>query len=358
MPGYSHVHARVPYFLLKSWGKKTFSKIRPSGFVDDCITQARSGRLVLLPTHNDMFDTVIVAYPFLEAGMKPPVFHAGDNLRNALMSYFMPKWNVLFVKRKGMNDLDYLVYVKEIEHLLEKGENQTIYPEATRSRHGFIAPVSSKRRLLGGKEYRATGMAKGYLEAILHANTRIKEDIYLSTVTVSSALFPDLYKDLQSTGKAAKMMLLQRLFESVNAFHGPIYVHYGKPEKLEKDLEPSREKLLDECWWIRQKLKENITVLPENLLAYAMNHIIRSGTVYSDLPKIDRVDVLAQQYERFMLAHKADNAELKNGFLNAVRFYQRMGTLGEGFLINPDILLDYNSNRIQHFLKDKEHKLP
>jgi glycerol-3-phosphate O-acyltransferase len=100
---------------------------------------ARSGTVVLVPTHVSNLDSLVLGYAIYRLGLPPFAYGAGLNLfGHALMGYFMRHLGAFTVDRNKRDPL-YLAVVKEYATvLLEHGQHMLFFPGGTRSRSGTI----------------------------------------------------------------------------------------------------------------------------------------------------------------------------------------------------------------------------
>lgn len=109
------------------------------GDVEGLLRAARSGTVVLAPTHVSNLDSLVLGYAIYRLGLRPFAYGAGLNLfSHAIMGYFMRHLGAFTVDRKKLDPL-YLAAVKEYATvLLERGQHMLFFPGGTRSRSGAI----------------------------------------------------------------------------------------------------------------------------------------------------------------------------------------------------------------------------
>lgn len=377
IPNYNPFLTKLMYAAIKKIGQESvFDKLHITGYANEVLEASRKGRLIILATHNDMFDPVFVVYLFLENGLEPPSFQVGDNLKKNINSFLLQRFNGMFIKRKDITDLDTLLYAKETEYLLKLGKNIVIYPDGTRSRDGKIAPLRNKTRIINGQKGLVKAMKRGFISAILRANNKIKEDIYYTTVTISSPIFLDILEDYQkehSTGKkvpinAFRKLLNMKVYKSIDKDSG-IYVHFTKPKKIPKGIRSINNKPTRMFYTsiIRSKFKKNITVLAEYIMAYTLRYLLIAEPHHHEFKSDQRLSMIKELYTRHaqhILKDKKINhayileAVLDHSFEVALKFYQKLNILSKDYLITNNLTLEYNSNRIQHFFKDDYPLVP
>lgn len=372
LPHYHRWITFALYWLLRWLGKSTFKKIWVTGYTKEVLEATREGRLVIVPTHTDMFDPIISVYIFLQAGMRPPIYHAGENLKRFPQTWLIQACNALFIKRKQLNAEGIVFYAYTIMFLLYMGRNQTIYAEGTRSRDGHVAPLISKKRDVCGKEKMVKGMTRGYLGAILRANAVIEEDIKFTFVSIAAPIFADVYKDFQREQKTGQkhsfLAAVFRFFSSTFFYNrdelvhpdSGIYVHFTRPETLAKGIKAPNIKpyRLYFTRRIREILKENIYVLPENILAYALRYLEITDKNFNSHPPERRKELIRQVFLQ-ILNYVKDNKIAAANVLEdqdkawqiALKFYQYLGIISPDFTFKNSLILEYNSNRVQHHFK-------
>lgn len=371
LPDYNALLTKLLFGLVQALGgKHVFQKISLHGEYHESLELAKRGGLVVLPTHNDMFDTLLVAAPFLQAGLKPPVYHMGDNLRCGLNAKLLPQFNGLFIKRHGHAGLDTLVYANQVEVLLKEGENMVVYPEGRRSRDGKIAPLESKERSFFGQRLMVPSMKRGFLGPILRANRNTDKELHMVTVSVSAPVFSDIMRDYvrEISGEKVPINTFHRLFFGYRTYRPVssetgISVRFGKPQPLGKGASAVNNKL--NRWRtirsIREELKNNITVLPEHLMAYTLRSILLSGEAYRALSLSSRRERLRNAfhiYAEHLKRNEVPRSEILDAapdraFTIALEFYGHYGILSSDLSLSNHLLLEYNSNRVQHYFKDR-----
>lgn len=351
IPIYDHAFTRLAYGILKLKASgSSLEKIKVRGHFDEVLELYKRGRVVLNPTHNDMYDPFLVAYPFIREGLKPPMFHAGDNLRRGINRHFLPRFNVLFIRRNQKDPVNLLLYAIMLEYFLKQGENHVIYPEGSRSRDGRVATKKQMKR--------------GYLGALKWVSRRNEFGIYLAPVSISSPVFIDVLKDFRlekETGRKTTQRIntFQRVMQSGIFSHvhddSGIYVNFGEPFRIKGYM--SKDYMVRK---IQKELKANITVIPEYLMAYTLR--------YMQIAEPEHVSLSADQRRDMMACLFRDHAEYaaqqkgiscagvleqnrRKAFDAAYGFYSRLGIITDENTITRHILLDYNSNRIQHLFK-------
>ena len=370
IPNYNPVVTKGLFGLVQLMARKhVFQKIKLSGHCQETLELAKRGGLIVLPTHNDMFDTLLAASPFLRAGLKPPVYQMGDNLRNGLNTGLLPMFNGMFIKRHGHSGLDTLVYANQVEVLLKEGENMVVYPEGRRSRDGKVAPLEGKERAFFGRTLTVPGMKRGFLGPILRANRNMDKTLSMVTMTVSAPVFSDIMRDYRREirGQKSAINTFSRLFFGYRTFRHVsrdtgIAIHFGKPQPMGKGALSANTRL--NRWRtirsVREELKSSITVLPENLLAYILRSILLSNRRYQEASRAERLEALTGLFQthRLHVQKKAvQRAEILDrnpdrAFSIALEFYRGHGILDSGLAISNHLLLEYNANRVQHFFKD------
>jgi len=375
LPNYNPYFTLIVYNILRFFNKKKlFNKIKYTGYTDEVLKIAKKRRLIIFPAHTDMTDSLIYAILFLENKFirltkKPPVIHMGDKLNVGLSGIVLQLFNSMFIKEKKYSNIDVIRFAKETEIILEDKDNIIDYFESTRSRDGKIAPLKKKMRYFRGEKKPFEGVKRGIIGTLLWVNNQIDEDIYITTATFSSPISPDINKDYtkeQKTGKKAgvkdtieRLLFKLKIYSKVPDETG-IYVHFTQPIKFTKKYFPNNSPTrLILASLLRKRLKDNITVLPENLLAYSFRYMLTVEPDYIELNPEQRLDMMRCLYaghtEHILSNEKINKAELleqnlERSFQVALNFYQKLGMITDDYIIKDSLLIEWNSNRIQHFL--------
>jgi glycerol-3-phosphate O-acyltransferase len=100
---------------------------------------ARSGTVILAPTHVSNLDSLVLGSVIFRLGLPPFAYAAGLNLfSNALVGFFMRHLGAFTVDRKKTDPL-YRETLKEYATvLLEHGQHSLVFPGGTRSRSGGL----------------------------------------------------------------------------------------------------------------------------------------------------------------------------------------------------------------------------
>ena len=109
------------------------------GEIDALRWAARSGTVVLVPSHVSNLDSLLLGYALFALGLPPFAYGAGLNLfTSAVTGFFMRNLGAFTVDRKKTDPL-YNETVKEYATvLLEHGQHMLFFPGGTRSRSGAI----------------------------------------------------------------------------------------------------------------------------------------------------------------------------------------------------------------------------
>ncbi len=287
-----------------------------------------------------MIDSLIVGYPFLEAGLKLPVYQMGKNLSRGINHHLLPMFNGMFIKRSDYSNLETLTYANQIEILLRDKENMVIYPEGTRSKDGKVAPIQSKKRYFLGKEKETKAMGKGFLAPILRTVHNKPDDLYYCVMTVSAPIFPDILEYKTNDGRVNNnintfgRLFCYRDFKHVDT---GIHIHFCKPQVIKAGTENTSLNRKRIAKAIRSDMKENIKILPENIMAYGMEYLKREDKDMEDLKKI-----FFSLHEYVQNRHNLIIPDPDESWNLAKRFYNK---------VNFPLLVGYNSNRVQHFFK-------
>lgn len=188
---YSFAIRIVPYLLKailvkeplwKLFSKKGKAKINKnidiSGPLDKILHLSKIGTLIVTPTHQSNFDSIIIGYSTFITGLPPMIYGAGLNLfTNPVLSYMMTNLGAYKVDREKKNDLYKDVLKNYASVSLEYGYHNLFYPGGTRSRSGKIEE-QLKLGLLGS----------GLTTFIKGAKEGKKKNIYVIPCTINYEL--------------------------------------------------------------------------------------------------------------------------------------------------------------------------
>jgi len=370
LPDYRQFTTQSAYRSLKLISQRTtFDKLYHRGYLDDALDLSMTDRVIYLPIHKSMLEPIFIVAPYLDRKLKPPVLHAGANLQGFINTYLLNRWNAMFLKRsskeKPLSLLDMLIYAIEIEQLMEEGESQVIYPGGTRTEDGRVPPLKQKTRIMAGHELSIRPMAKGYLSCILRAVERLdtSKRTFLVPVNVDSPIFPDVmdFQTKLKTGKKPDINTFMRFFQHARTWKDVspktgIVIHYGEPIEIPSYITNTSENRNNYTQLIRDEFKKNTTALPEYIMAYSMNYILKNDPDYHSLPPKARElmmrDLFVNHYEYLKERHaNMPDIPTMEAFEISVKFYQDVDILTEDFFIRDTHLPEYNSNTIEHLFK-------
>lgn len=168
--------------LWKLFSKKGKAKINNnidiSGPLEKILHLSKTGTLIVTPTHQSNFDSIIIGYSTFITGLPPMIYGAGLNLfTNPVLSYMMTNLGAYKVDREKKNDLYKDVLKNYTSVSLEYGYHNLFYPGGTRSRSGKIEE-QLKLGLLGS----------GLSTFIKGAKEGKKKNIYVVPCTVNYEL--------------------------------------------------------------------------------------------------------------------------------------------------------------------------
>ncbi|HKQ69138.1 MAG TPA: 1-acyl-sn-glycerol-3-phosphate acyltransferase [Polyangiaceae bacterium] len=102
---------------------------------------AKSGTLVLLPSHKSHVDYLILSYVFYEANLQLPLIAAGDNLAFFPLGLVFRRGGAFFIRRSFSGDRLYAAVVDAyIRRLIREGFAIEFFLEGGRSRTGKLLP--------------------------------------------------------------------------------------------------------------------------------------------------------------------------------------------------------------------------
>ena len=114
-------------------------KIHLVGEIHQLRKLAKTGTIVMVPTHFSNLDSITIGWAINEMGLPPFIYGAGLNLFNiGIFAYFMNSLGAYKVDRRKKN-LIYLEALKSYSKLaIEQGCHSLFFPGGTRSRSGAI----------------------------------------------------------------------------------------------------------------------------------------------------------------------------------------------------------------------------
>lgn len=114
-------------------------KIQIMGEVDQLRDLARTGTVILVPTHFSNLDSILIGWIIHVLGLPPFIYGAGLNLFNIrILAYFMNSLGAYKVDRRKKNLL-YIETLKTYSKLaIQRGAHSLFFPGGTRSRSGKI----------------------------------------------------------------------------------------------------------------------------------------------------------------------------------------------------------------------------
>ena len=127
----------------KLFSKKSKEKVNQNisiiGPVDKILNLSKIGTLIVTPTHQSNFDSIVIGYATYITGLPPLIYGAGLNLfTNPILSFMMTNLGAYKVDREKKNDLYKDVLKNYASVSLEYGYHNLFYPGGTRSRSGKI----------------------------------------------------------------------------------------------------------------------------------------------------------------------------------------------------------------------------
>jgi glycerol-3-phosphate O-acyltransferase len=165
--------------LFSKKGKaKVNQNITISGPVDKIRHLSEIGTLIVTPTHQSNFDSIIIGYSTFMTGIPPLIYGAGLNLfTNPFLNFLMTNLGAYKVDREKKNDLYKDVLKNYASVSIEYGYHNLFYPGGTRSRSGKVEG-SLKLGLLG------SGLS-AYIKATKEGS---KKNIYVVPCTINYEL--------------------------------------------------------------------------------------------------------------------------------------------------------------------------
>lgn len=105
------------------------------------VEAAKTGSLVLLPSHKSHVDYLFVSYVLFQAGMQVPLIAAGDNLSFFPLGSLFRRAGAFFIRRKWQGDRLYQAVMDAYVHkVVQEGYSIEFFLEGGRSRTGKLLP--------------------------------------------------------------------------------------------------------------------------------------------------------------------------------------------------------------------------
>ena len=102
---------------------------------------ARSGPLILVPSHKSHVDYLVLSYVFLRHDLVPPYIAAGANLSFWPLGWFFRQGGAFFLRRTFRGDKLYSsVFRAYLRRIIREGHNVEFFIEGGRSRNGKLLP--------------------------------------------------------------------------------------------------------------------------------------------------------------------------------------------------------------------------
>lgn len=190
---------------------------------------AKSGPLILIPSHRSHVDYLILSYLFFNYDLMPPHIAAGVNLSFWPMGPIFRHSGAFFLRRSFRgNKLYSVVFEAYVRKLIKEGYNLEFFIEGTRSRTGKMLPPK-------------LGMLTMLSDSLLQ-HPEIKDTMlvpvsvdYERIVEESSYL-----KELQGGGKEKESFVgVIKASKHVRTNYGRVFVQFGQPISLRNYLHES-----------------------------------------------------------------------------------------------------------------------
>lgn len=165
-------------FFSKKGKDKVNNNIQITGPLSKIKELSKIGTLIVTPTHQSNFDSILIGYATYMTGLPPLIYGAGLNLfTNPFLSFMMTNLGAYKVDREKKNDLYKDVLKNYTSVSLQYGYHNLFFPGGTRSRSGKIEE-QLKLGLLGS----------GLSTFIKGAKEGKKKNIYVVPCTINYEL--------------------------------------------------------------------------------------------------------------------------------------------------------------------------
>ncbi len=165
-------------------------RVEVQGPVDQLRRLAKTGTLVVVPTHSSNMDSILLGWALEQVGLPPVTYGAGKNLfANPLTGYFMHNLGAYKVDRRIKHELYKDVLKSYSQVLLENGYHSLFFPGGTRCRSNVVedrlklgllgTAVTASIRNLQANKYRPIYICPVTLNynLILEAESLIREHL-------------------------------------------------------------------------------------------------------------------------------------------------------------------------------------
>jgi glycerol-3-phosphate O-acyltransferase len=294
---------------------------------------AKTGTLVLLPSHKSHVDYLILSHIFYRAKMPVPLVAAGDNLNFFPLGPIFRKSGAFFIRRKFHGDRLYIAVVDAyMRRLMKEGSTLEFFLEGGRSRTG---------KLLSPK----LGLLSMVVDAALGTTSK---PVYFCPISIGYERMVEehAYVDEVSGGEKAKedMGGLLRTASVLTRQYGRISVQFGEPLTLfgvagdlgvaeGAELSPSKRRALITRLghWVMNEINRISAVTPGALVATVLlAHEGRAISHAALLVEATRLaDFLRKQGARFSPSLFPANATeiSKASLITACTLFHRAGHL-------------------------------
>lgn len=313
-----------------------------SGASDQLARLSSLGTVVVTPTHGSHMDSPVMAYALNRAGLPPFVYGAGKNLfSNKMLGFFMQNLGAYKVDRLK----DEALYKRTLKNYcvttLRHGMPNLFFPGGTRARSGAIES-ELKLGLLG------SGL-EAYILNLIDKAPRPRVFIVPATVSYhlvleAETLIEDYLKDegksryIIEDDEFSRPERILNFVSSLLAMDGQIHVRIGRaldpfgnhvdmhgqsldphgrvihPEQYVCDAEgvPVIDEARDRQYTrelgraIAQSLRENNTILPTHVVAFALIHELAECAGEKDLYRLLRSERLSEPISTAQLIKRVE----------------------------------------------------
>ncbi len=195
---------------------------------------ARKGPIILVPSHKSHVDYLLLSYVFYRNDLSLPHICAGTNLNFWPLGSVFRRSGAYFIRRSLSGDPLYSLALKSyVAQLMEDGFFQEFFIEGTRSRSGKIFPPKLGLLKMIVETYQEMPQDKDlhFIPVSLDYEKVLEEGSYLEEV-----------KGAQKQGERLKDLL--HLPKFLSRRYGKVYVQFGTPLSLQKELQQASQKNL------------------------------------------------------------------------------------------------------------------
>jgi glycerol-3-phosphate O-acyltransferase len=194
--------------------------------IDKVRDAARSGTLVLIPSHKSHIDYLIISYIFYQYGLMTPHIAAGANLSFWPMGWIFRRAGAFFLRRSFKGDELYPVMFREyLIHLMQHSHPIEFFIEGTRSRTG---------KLIKPRYGMLDMMIRAYAHGRLESVKIVPISVGYEKIIEEQSFRQELLGEEKQKESLAGLLKTPKFLTSK---YGRLYVEFDTPIDLEEYME-------------------------------------------------------------------------------------------------------------------------